>query len=70
MTNLYYPEIDRGVGLVLKGALEITGARIASSVLQEFVFRKLTTNTSPLAQLEGPHRIPLGSAVAPARQGL
>ena len=45
MTNLYYPEIDRGVGLVFKGALEITGARIASSMLQEFVFRKLTTNT-------------------------
>lgn len=45
MTNLYYPEIDRGPGLVLKGTLEITGARIASSMLQEFVFRKLTTNT-------------------------
>lgn len=45
MTNLYYPEIDRGPGLVFKGTLEITGARIVSSVLQEFVFRKLTTNT-------------------------
>jgi hypothetical protein len=45
MTNLYYPEIDRGVGLVFKGALEITGARIVSAMLQEFVFRKLTTNT-------------------------
>lgn len=45
MTNLYYPEGDRGVGLVVKGALEITGARIVSAVLQEFVFRKLTTNT-------------------------
>ncbi len=45
MTNLYYPKIDRGAGLVVKGALEITGARIVSAVLQEFVFRKLTTNT-------------------------
>lgn len=45
MTNLYYPEIDRGAGLVLKGTLEITGARIVSAMLQEFVFRKLTTNT-------------------------
>jgi hypothetical protein len=45
MTNLYYPEIDRGGGLVVKGALEITGARIISAVLQEFVFRKITTNT-------------------------
>jgi hypothetical protein len=45
MTNLYYPEIDRGPGLILKGTLEITGARIVSSMLQEFVFRKLTTNT-------------------------
>lgn len=46
MTNLYYPEIDRGFGLVWKGTLEITGARAATAVLQEFVFRKLTTNTS------------------------
>lgn len=45
MTNLYYPETDRGVGLVVKGFLEASGARIASSVLQEFVFRKLTTNS-------------------------
>jgi len=44
-TNLYYPEADRGGDLVVKGALEITGARIVSAVLQEFVFRKLTTNT-------------------------
>lgn len=42
MTNLYYPEIDRGAGLVFKGALEITGARIVSATLQEFLFRKLT----------------------------
>ena len=45
MTNLYYPKIDRGGGLVIKGFFEATGARIASSLLQEFVFRKLTTNT-------------------------
>ncbi len=45
MTNLYYPKIDRGVGLVVKGTLEATGARAISAVLQEFVFRKLTTNT-------------------------
>jgi hypothetical protein len=45
MTNLYYPKIDRGVGLVVKGTLEITGARIATAMLQEFVFRKITTNT-------------------------
>ena len=45
MTNIYYPKIDRGADLVLKGTLEITGARIISAVLQEFVFRKLTTNT-------------------------
>ncbi len=44
-TNLYYPEADRGGDLVVKGALEITGARIVSAVLQEFVFRKLTTNS-------------------------
>lgn len=44
-TNLYYPEADRGGDLVVKGALEITGARIISAVLQEFVFRKLTTNS-------------------------
>jgi hypothetical protein len=45
MTNLYYPQMDRGGGLVIKGFLEATGARISSSVLQEFIFRKLTTNS-------------------------
>lgn len=50
MTNLYYPEIDRGPGLVVKGTLEITGARMATALLQEFVFRKLTTNSQRHSQ--------------------
>jgi hypothetical protein len=45
MTNLYYPKIDRGVGLVFRGTLEITGARMVTALLQEFVLGRLTTNS-------------------------
>jgi hypothetical protein len=42
IANAYYPEVDRGPGLVLKSALIGTGGRIVNGLIQEFVLRKLT----------------------------
>jgi Carboxypeptidase regulatory-like domain len=42
IANAYYPESNRGPGLVLNTFLVNFSANIANSVLQEFVLRKLT----------------------------
>ena len=42
LSNLYYPETNRGAKLVFQGFLITTGVRIVNGVLQEFVIRKLT----------------------------
>lgn len=42
IANAYYPQSDRGPGLVLKSALIGTGGRMANGLVQEFVLRKLT----------------------------
>ena len=42
IANTYYPESNRGPGLVLNTFLVNFSANIANSVLQEFVLRKLT----------------------------
>lgn len=44
VTNLYYPSQDRGGGLVVRGALEVTGGRIVNSLIQEFVLARFTTH--------------------------
>jgi carboxypeptidase family protein len=46
ISNLYYPESDRGTGLVFQGFLITTGVRTVNSLLQEFVLRKLTPSAS------------------------
>jgi len=45
LTNLYYPQSDRGAGHVFRTGLQITGVRVLNGILQEFVYRKLTTNS-------------------------
>ncbi len=40
LANAYYPQNDRGAGLVLRGALIGTGGRIAFAVAEEFVFNR------------------------------
>ena len=40
IANSYYPESERGVGLVLRSALIGASGRAANGVLQEFVFHK------------------------------
>jgi hypothetical protein len=44
ISNLYYPEADRGVALTFENALIGIGASAANNILQEFVIRKLTRN--------------------------
>lgn len=42
ISNTYYPASNRGAGLVFEGFLMSTGEREVSTVVQEFVIRKLT----------------------------
>jgi hypothetical protein len=43
LSNLYYPQSNRGVGLVFTSAAISTGGRAINALAQEFVFRKLTS---------------------------
>ncbi len=47
ISNLYYPQTNRGVGLVFTNFAISTGERIASSLAQEFVLHKWTHKPSP-----------------------
>jgi hypothetical protein len=42
ISNVYYPQSNRGGALVLQGFLITTGARTVNSLIQEFLIRKLT----------------------------
>jgi len=42
ISNLYYPETNRGVGLVFQGFAVTTAVRTVNALIQEFVLRKLT----------------------------
>lgn len=44
MTNLYYPEHDRGAGLLVQGTLINTGGRVVNAIVQEFLLKKHTSN--------------------------
>ncbi len=46
LSNLYYPDSDRGVGLVFGGAAIATAGRIANTLAQEFILRKFTSNAN------------------------
>jgi Carboxypeptidase regulatory-like domain len=46
LSNAYYPEKDRGLGLTFENAAIGTGANAVMNVLQEFVVRKLTPSAS------------------------
>jgi Carboxypeptidase regulatory-like domain len=43
LQNTYYPPSNRGVGIVISGALIDTGGRIANAIVQEFILQKYTT---------------------------
>jgi hypothetical protein len=42
LSNLYYPASNRGASLVFQGFAIGTGTRVLSTVLQEFVLKRLT----------------------------
>lgn len=42
ISNAYYPESNRGAGLVFEGFALSTGERMVSTVVQEFLLKKLT----------------------------
>jgi hypothetical protein len=42
ISNFYYPQSNRGAGLVFQGFLVTTGVRMVNGIVQEFVLRKLT----------------------------
>ncbi|HEY0309499.1 MAG TPA: carboxypeptidase-like regulatory domain-containing protein [Acidobacteriaceae bacterium] len=44
ISNAYYPETNRGPGLVFGNALIGAGGRMVNGLIQEFVLRKLTPN--------------------------
>jgi hypothetical protein len=44
ISNAYYPRANRGLGLVLTGTLVSTGARMADTLMKEFILRKPTPN--------------------------
>src|SRR5271165_5078604 len=46
LTNLYYPESNRGPGLVFSSTLINMGGRVADALVQEFILRKYTTNAN------------------------
>ncbi len=45
ISNAYYPQANRGVGLVLGNFALGTSERVISSLAQEFLFRRVTTKT-------------------------
>jgi hypothetical protein len=42
ISNLYYPESNRGASRVIQGFLITTGVRTVNALVQEFFLRKLT----------------------------
>lgn len=42
ISNIYYPDTNRGAGLVFEGFAVTTAVRTVNSLIQEFVLRKLT----------------------------
>jgi hypothetical protein len=45
ISNFYYPQSNRGAGLVFQGFMVTTGVRMVNGLLQEFVLRKLTPSS-------------------------
>jgi hypothetical protein len=45
LSNAYYPQKDRGPGLVFGGLAIATGGRIANALAQEFILHKLTSHS-------------------------
>lgn len=47
IANAYYPQSERGAGLVLSSALIGAGGRMANGIIQEFILRRVTSAYDP-----------------------
>jgi len=47
LANAYYPSSDRGVGITFQNFAISTGSRMAATMFQEFLLRKLTKSKAP-----------------------
>jgi hypothetical protein len=47
LSELYYPAVNRGPGLLLTSTLSVTAVRFVNALLQEFVYGTLTTHPKP-----------------------
>ena len=45
ISNIYYPQSNRGAGIVFENALITTGGRMLDGLVQEFILRRFTSNT-------------------------
>jgi hypothetical protein len=45
LSNLYYPEQDRGAGLLFQNVALLTAGRVANAIVQEFVLPKFTSHS-------------------------
>jgi len=43
ISNLYYPQSNRGAGIVFENAPITTGGRMANGLVQEFILRRFTS---------------------------
>jgi len=44
ISNIYYPQSNRGAGIVFENALITTGGRMLNGLVQEFILRRFTSN--------------------------
>ena len=49
ISNFYYPESNRGAGLLFEGFAITTGVRTVNGLIQEFLLRKLTPSARAAA---------------------
>ena len=56
LTNAYYPASDRGVGMTFENFAISTGSRMAATLVQEFVLRKLTKSKDSKVAASQPSR--------------
>ncbi|MGA8728443.1 MAG: carboxypeptidase-like regulatory domain-containing protein [Terracidiphilus sp.] len=50
ISNTYYPQSNRGAGIVFENALITTGGRMANGLVQEFILRRFTPSARDQAQ--------------------
>jgi Carboxypeptidase regulatory-like domain len=50
ISNIYYPQSNRGAGILFENALVTTGGRMVNGLVQEFILRRFTPSARPRSQ--------------------